>query len=831
MRILTTLLFILSGFFIQEVYAQKIKINAHNKALSEVLIELRDQYDYQFSFSNELLSQYKVSVNKSFNSREKALEHLLKKLPLNYQLSNKVFLIFPEEKVTQYRLFGQVLDQESLEPLPFSHLTINDTPMATDENGNFSFTSETDSTFHILASHLGYFIHDTIVRPEENFRFFLTSANTDLPEITVTDKLVQTFIKKGNQSGNLKLNHKIAGFLPTNNDNSVFELLRLQPGILASGEQKNDLIIWGSYEGESQVLFDNITLWGLKNVYEDIGPVNPLVVKNIEVLKGGFDARYGDRVGGIVHITGKNGNKIKPELNLSLNNITASGSFETPIGKKSSALIAFRRTYYNLFKDEQIKYASQNAGTSDVDDQLPEFINLDVAPDYKFQDANFKFSTNWDNGDNFSLSLMLGEDRYSYNITNEIYTNSIKHKFENNTQLGGSVNYNKVWKNGNTSGVSISRSQLDKKTSDALIIKHPRLNTDFFKRNDKSTNEIVEYRAQLKNMFVLGEDQTIEAGLNFISNSVDLKEDSLDFNILHISSQTERLGAYFQNNLYVGNKLSIKAGFQANYPFDLRKLYWEPRVSMSLNLTDEISLNGAWGLYKQFITKSSVLSSTGNYRYNWVAADEKDVPVVESVHHVLGGSFHRNGFSFSVEGYYKKTDGHTRYFRFRNKEDIFMGKSKSIGLDVFAKKDFGDHTLWVSYTLSKTREKFNYFREDKYRRALHDQRHEIKTAGLLALKPFYISANYIFGSGFPVYKGQTNIVAEPDYHRMDAALIYKFKPGKFKCEVGMLFQNILDRDNITYESYEKIPLSQVNSISIFTETVPSSIRLYLKLTI
>ncbi|MDE5420200.1 TonB-dependent receptor plug domain-containing protein [Labilibaculum sp. DW002] len=816
------------------ISAQKVIIDVKDQALSEVLIDLRDTYDFQLSFNNNLLSQYSVSVNKSFQSKDRAIEFLLRKFPLNYQKSNEVYLIFPEEKIVQHRVFGQILDKESLEPLPFSHLTINDLPMATDEHGNFSFTSHIDSTFRILASHLGYFIHDTLINEGPNQNILLTAASTDLPEIIVTDKIVQTFIRMGNQSGNLKLNHKIAGFLPTNNDNSVFELLRLQPGILAAGEQKDDLIIWGSYEGESQVLFDNITLWGLKNFYDDIGAVNPLVVKNIEVLKGGFDARYGDRVGGIVHITGKNGSKLKPTLNLTLNNITASGSYEQPIGKRSSVLVAFRQTYYNLFKDEQIKYGTSNIslqGQTNQNTDTPSFLDLNVAPDYKFHDLNFKFSTNWENGDNFSVSLMGGEDRYSYDITTESFTNAKKHKFEGNDQFGGSINYGKVWNNGNTSSISLSRSELKTRTSDVVSISRIRTDEEFFRRDDKSRNKIMEHRATLKNTFVFAEDQNFETGINYINNEVDLKEDSLDINILHIKSKADRLGYYFQNNLNVSNGISIKAGFLANYPIKLKKLYWEPRISLSLQLTESIAVNGAWGLYKQFITKSSVLSANGSYRYIWVGADEKEIPVLESVHHVMGASYHKNGFTLSLEGYYKKTDGHTRYYKFRNEGNISTGQSKSSGLDVFAKKDIGNHTLWVSYSLSKTTEKFDYFNNIEYRRALHDQRHEIKTAGLLALKPFYISANYIYGSGFPIYSQRQEVVAEPDYTRLDAAIIYKFAPKKIKCELGVLFHNILDTNNITYESYERIPLNQINSISIYTETVPTSVRLYFKISI
>ncbi|WP_321279509.1 TonB-dependent receptor plug domain-containing protein [Marinifilum fragile] len=820
------------GLVITTSLAQKVEIKATNKALNDILIELKDRYNYQFSYDTDLLASYNISIDKSFSNKESAIMFLLRKFPLSYEISNNVYIIYPEEKILEYRIIGQILDKENLEPLPFSHITINDHPMATDELGNFSFTSSTDSTFRILASHLGYFIHDTLVACDKTHKLLLTAASTDLEEITVTDKIVQTFIKESNQAGNLKLNHKIAGFLPTNNDNSVFELLRLQPGILAAGEQKDFLIIWGSYEGESQVLFDDITLWGLKNYFEDIGAVNPLVVKNIEVLKGGFDARYGDRVGGIVHITGKDGNKVKPSLNLALNNITTSGSYEQPIGKKSSLLFAFRHTYYTLFKDDQIKYATSNVNTDKLNGTIPEYVDLDVTPNYRFRDANLKFSTKWNNGDQLNISLMAGEDRYSYDISSELLSTSRKHDFEGSYQNGGSLKYSKVWKKGNSSSLSISRSELDRNTTEQTVIERIKFNEMNIRRDDRSYNNIREYSTKFQNRFILNEDQIIEAGLQYTNNTVDLKEDSLGINILNLNSKLDKVGGYFQNILNVSNGVTIKAGFQVNYPINLEKLYWEPRISMSVKITDELSFNGAWGLYKQFISKSSVLSKSGKYRYIWVGADEETVPVLESVHNVIGGSYHKNGFTFSVEAYHKRTDGHTRYYRWRNEGNISLGKSKSIGLDFFAKKDFGEHTFWVSYSLSKTSENFDYFREEGvYLRALHDQRHEIKTAGLLALKPFYLSANYIYGSGFPIYSGYNNINSEPDYQRLDASLIYKFSHKKIKSEVGILLHNVMNKQNLTYESFERVPLSQINSISVYTESVPSSIRLYFKITI
>jgi len=113
-------------------------------------------------------------------------------------------------------------------------------------------------------------------------------------------------------SGEIHLNHQVGSYLPGFADNSLYNLLRLQPGVLAAGEQANDLIIWGSYSGQTGILFDGFTLYGLKNFNDNIGIVNPFMVKDIKLMKGAYPADYGGKAGGIVDITGRNGNLTKP---------------------------------------------------------------------------------------------------------------------------------------------------------------------------------------------------------------------------------------------------------------------------------------------------------------------------------------------------------------------------------------------------------------------------------------------------------------------------------------------------------------------------------------
>ncbi len=313
-------------FSIVNISAQEISINANNKALNEVLIEIRDRYVLNLSFNDRELSKYKITVKRKFASPEAAFGYLFEDLPIDYEKSGNVYLFFPKKNnllaKKSYQISVKVFDSESMESLPFTHVLINGIGSITDEYGNFNFGSRTDSIFQLKILHLGYHVVDTVLIPGLNYQINLTAMMVDIDEVLVEGNPIVFSEQTGTRAGLMRINHKIAKFIPGNGDNSVFNLLRLQPGILAAGEQSSEMIIWGSYEGQSQVNFDGITLFGLKNYNDNISTVNPYMAKDIRINKGGFDATMGERVGGIVDISGTEGNKQNAGMNLNINNMT-----------------------------------------------------------------------------------------------------------------------------------------------------------------------------------------------------------------------------------------------------------------------------------------------------------------------------------------------------------------------------------------------------------------------------------------------------------------------------------------------------------------------------
>nr|NQU91487.1 TonB-dependent receptor plug domain-containing protein [Bacteroidota bacterium] len=774
---------ILLVFFVQFfAFGQGIRVDADNKPLNSVLVEIRDTYDIGFSFDDQLLSGYKVTLSKTFPNAEEAIKEIIGSFPLAYEKSGDVFIIFairqPKKKEPVYHLSGQVLDATSSEPLPYSHVIINGIARATDLKGSFAHISKSDSVFSIRVSQLGYYILDTIVQVGSDKMFYLAPSVIGLNEVVITGKAIEKSTQIGTQAGMEKLNHKVANYLPGYGDNSVFNLLRLQPGILASGEQTNDLIIWGSYAGHSKVMFDGFTIYGLKNFNDNISAFNPLMAKDIEVYKGGYDARFGERVGGIVNITGKNGGKPKPSFEFCVNNMTMNGMVELPVSKKSTLLVSFRQTYYDLYNPEDFNLFGRRESETNNGD----LVTYTVVPDYMFRDLNIKYSAQTGNNDLFYVSLYGGNDNFSYSI-NEPYQNVklLKDTEEENSQAGGSVFYGKSWATGNTTNFLVSYSGLQSVFKNDFRARHNFTNKIYPLQNLKSDNGLDEVMVSVDNRFVLQQNQTFEAGAGYIYNHSTLVEDTFDVNLVNINHEARRTFVYFQNVITNSRQGNFKIGFRMNYAHNMQKLYFEPRISASISMHDDWKLNGAWGIYNQFVVKTSVVDEYGNYRYLWAVSNGDDVPVASAMHLVLGTSYHRNDFTFSMEGFYKSTTGLTRYIRSQafNIEGVFEGKSLSYGIDLMLQKEYRGHQAWIAYTLSKVEEHFNYQIRNIYRRAPQDQRHEVKLAGLVNLDPFYISANYVFGSGFPagIFSLQ-GVEDDHNYSRLDVSFIYQFLDRK-----------------------------------------------------
>jgi hypothetical protein len=108
---------------------------------------------------------------------------------------------------------------------------------------------------------------------------------------------------------------------------------------------------------------------------------------------------------------------------------------------------------------------------------------------------------------------------------------------------------------------------------------------------------------------------------------------------------------------------------------------------------------------------------------------------------------------------------------------------------------------------------------------------ELKVASLFNLGKFYLSADYVYGSGLEilrqVFKDDTSDVS---YHRVDAAVTYKFTPRRFSGEVGLSVMNLFDTQNLKYANLKTIQLTpELGNIRVYSNAVAFTPILFLKL--
>ncbi|HPE76507.1 MAG TPA: TonB-dependent receptor plug domain-containing protein [Draconibacterium sp.] len=821
--------------------AKKIIVKVQKTSLSKVLLDLKENYGIQFAFDNDILSKYMISVNRTFQSEEEALSYLLKNLPLEMEKSGEVFIIIPVSEntvavqpVATTQIAGQVLESQTFEPLPYSYIHINNKYIQTDQQGNFNFTASAGTTFDLQISHLGYYIYDTVITESVNNKFLLNPQIEKIAQVDVLGNLVEQSTLIGDKAGRMKVNHRIAPVLPGHGDNSVFNLLRLMPGILAAGEQSTEMLIWGSYESQSKIQFDGYTVFGLKNFNDNISVVNPLMVKNIEVLKGGYEARYGDRIGGIVDITGKNGTMQKPAFTFNINSTTINSMAEIPVSKKSSILAAYRQTYYQLYDPASLELFGRNSRQKSKGSALGNNIDFVVSPDYTFRDANLKYVYRGDNGSQLSLNLYGGGDKFDYDLDGQIVNTIIlRSEAERNRQLGSSALFVQPWKNGNTTNISAGYSVFERLADEQNQTENTRNGKKNITKSISSDNNVDEINVNAEHTVSLLNGHNLIFGLGAINNNVKLSRKSFDNKLIDLDSHSPRIVSYLQDELPVGSFMELKSGLRVIYATYLKRWYAEPRISASVKLSEEFKLNAAWGLYNQFMSKTSIVDSSLNYAYFWTNSDEVNIPVLRAQHWVGGISYFKNGLTVSAETYFKPSSGITRFYNGSNRFErgFYAGDARSTGLDIFIKKEYKRQMAWISYSLGKTEEHFPFYVRDEYKPAPHDQRHELKIAGIFNYKSFYFSANYVYGSGFNRYDFETERELNPDkdYKRLDAAVVYKFRPGKVKTEVGISVLNVFNTENVKYSNLRSTTVDDINLVNIYTDAVPFTPTLFLNI--
>ena len=829
LRVMSIHMFITFG-----VCAQSISLNYNKQPLNEILLDLNQRYQVQISVNANLSSNCVISVKKQYTSVDKALEALAEKCGFQLiKISNVYTFRKPtpkkenlttrvaqrkEQKSYQYR--GMVVESGSQEPLPHTLIQYAGGYVVSDDNGYFSFTSFKKNV-QVQFRHLGYQVTNTLLLPDNASKVALLSQPQLLDEIVVVsskttdvsklesiiDKIPQT--RLGEEAGHIAFNDIANNLVPGNSDNLIFNNLRMYPGVMAAGESITDYVIWGSFAGQNHVIFDGITLFNSWGINDDIGRVNPYMVKNVNLYKGGYNVPYGDRVGGVIMIDGRSGDREKPALGISLSNQLANGYINIPLFNNQASLqLAGRKTYYELLDLSSAPRASN------------EFI----VPTYDYTDFNLKFTASLTNRDVLEISTIGSQDSYNGVFTSEQRRGVIEDIRASSRQIGSAFKYVKNWRNAGSTELLLSQSEYQPELQTNYTVQAINPNITREVKSFNWVNVVSEQTGKFTHRFPAKNHHQLQLNLAWINNATSIKNQSPQRAVNDTTLQQARWSMYVMDQMQWG-ALSLNVGIKADFTQFNSTPYIQPRVNGKFKINQHWNFNFGLGIYSQFVSKYSIIDQDGNQRDVWQVSNGDRFPVVQAVHQVAGIAYLTNQFEVSLEGHYNTFVGTNRYLIGRNGFPIFIGgEVRSLGLDLFVKKRLQRHEFWISYSLGKVEERFALNRQTQnlqpFKESPQSQRHELKTAAVFNFSPFFLTLTNVYGSGFiNTTIEKTDPVIIP-YWRADIAAQYRFKWGKMRCQAGFSILNIFNRSNVRLNQSVNVPDgSVINTIGIpFTPT-------------
>lgn len=853
MRGITTILIFLISYlaFSQDKY----EFVFQEESLSSIVKELSSKHKFKFSYNPKELKKHSISKEISTNSEADLISEIFEGLPFKIQLTNGVYLLIPQKiQVTPVALSGQIYDGSSGEPLAFAHVQTNQKGTISNQNGRFRLPPRED-TLTLLVSYIGYKSLELKVPPnEEDVRLNLEQDPVVLQEVILNSPTLEEL---SSQTSFFSLNPKQFNALPTLGETDVFKSMQLLPGIKATDETSSGLSVRGSLPGQNLVLMDGFTLYNLDHFFGIFSTLNPNMVNNVSIYKGGFGAEYGGRVSSVIDVTGKSGTPKKFSGGAGVNLLTGHAHVQVPIGSKTSFLIGARQSFTEIINSNLYNDFLTSNRQSFIESVNSDLAVLNISPTLKFYDLNSKIQHRFNDKSVLDMNVYSSEDKYVGDFIEGDSFASFNVKDEANwSNFGISMDWKNQFNDQWFSELIVSGSKFSENERLAInqtFFQDASFNADsifanstidFFDYEVKSS--ISDFTIKSTNEIEIDEKNTIKAGIEFNRIRTTFSSEQLIFldftqnvnyrDSLNISST---LTSLFTGHRFKTGEFSTYLGFRGSY-FDVaQKWYLEPRFNMSFNVNENFKLKGAATYHHQFVSQNSLSQFQNTDQFYWVLSDDDVIPIQKSTHFIVGGSYTKNKWTFDMEYYRKNTTGiienqfitippeiiaqvraeDIATFTAGDLRDINLsGDNVAEGLDLFVKYRGDIFTSWLSYSLGSSQNQFWYRNENTLYPSNQDQRHEINLTSILKLGQWELSAILLFGSGRPFTPPNPNYSIEndsvdiydlsrinagrlPAYHRLDLSAKYSFPLGKTRCETGLTLFNLFNRRNIKSRRY------------------------------
>ena len=709
-------------------------------------------------------------------------------------------------------LKGFVYDASNGEPIRFCMVQLENTSLGamTDQYGSFIINKIPDGDYDVKISIIGYVPLTDAIKVKANTqqkRYLIQPSSQMLDAVQVNAEGQRR--TQETRTSVVTITPKDLSMMPSIGGSPDFaQYLQILPGIVSTGDQGGQIYIRGGTPIQNMLLLDGMLIY---NPFHSIGLFSVFdteIINSADVYTGGFGAEFGGRTSSVMDIKTRDGNKKRISGKIDANTFGARLLLEGPLvklkedsGTALSYILSAKGSYLKQSTPVFYPYVIQG---------LP----------YNFWDLYGKLSLTTNTGTKLSFFAFNFDDKVDYSSV---------------------ASYN--WKNwGLGTHFLIIPGEVPMTMEGTLSYS-----------NYQSTMHDVGYapRTTSLNGVMFKWSFNYFAGKSIFSVGVDVNLFTTKYSYPDMDNSIVNLDPDYTTDIALFGKykynykdiLLIEPSFRFQYYASLLTGSPEPRLALKYNITKNVRLKFAGGLYSQNFVAITSDRDVVNLFYgflsspaNWQVPDqflgkEMKNTLQKSQHLVLGIELDLiKRTSINIEGFVKnfsQLTGMNRYKSSNADKDFIWEKGIAYGGDITAKFEYKNFYLWAVYTLSwvkRTDEEVTYYPH-------FDRRHNVNFLASYQWgkkrKSWQADVRWNFGTGFPFTQTQAFLpnlgyghisddwvqnneeiyiqLAElnkgrlPAYHRLDISMKKKFFLGERNViEASVSVTNLYDYQNIFY---------------------------------
>lgn len=685
---------------------------------------------------------------------------------------------------------GRIID-ETGKPLAYANIQIIGTTLgdASNAKGDFSFSTTLTGVQKIRATMISF-------EPAEK-TVHLNAGDTTRVLFTLQETLITlqgatvtaSAFTSGDEGKGITLRSMEVVTTP-GAAADIFLAIKTFPG-LAMIDEGSGLFVRGGDVSETVTLLDQATVVHPYK-YESptggvFGTISPFLVKGTFFSSGGFSARYGNALSGVLALESQD-MPMQNSVNLNLGLAAASAGLDANVadgklGLRFSGNQSFTGAMFRL------------NGRHDEFTETPSSNDVNLSLIYPYSETGrLKFF-------NFVASDQIG-------VHVDLPSLSAVYKGEEMNHLHN-LQWSQVFAQRWLVKSSLSLNRFESKRELG------NLNFDSEDDTYKWRTDIEAALTPRWNVRFGGEIEEIVNRYNGKVPQGDVLDPNAPIYSLNKKYSARRAGVYAEIETQLSRRWLVSAGLRVDHHNLASQTTFDPRLSLRYEISTSSNVRASWGDYHQFPQP---------YEFN-LASGNPALQSQRAEHFILGYEFNKETTQVRVEGYHKRYSDLVLVDEARHLAN--RGNGQASGLDVFVKYGGFLKTRvhgWASYSFLHSRRLLARDVAGSYLYEKAPSDFDI-THNLTIVAKFQITAPLSFGCTYryatgrpitpiaeaikdPVFdyytpiEGSVNSERLPSFHRLDANLSFYYPYGRDNFAVFYLsVANVLNRDNILGYDY------------------------------